>query len=225
MSEDYDGGVLVHLQHLNEKHTYRHVQILGMLFANFKQMVEKNLETLVSICVIGIPSYFIDLQRRAYLDVAHIAACFPQSDLKSSPQQPQNTKSNGSHYFFALRVPSDTKSGNDSDFEYKSLLNYGLTISSKGLEKELEEFDRVLEDYSAFSVKEVKRSVSTTVAVDNGGFVEAKAAANSTTLAPNVEDYSGSVARMIDAGSDQLIKGILWCGDVMVDRLKWGNEF
>ncbi|GAV83019.1 Senescence domain-containing protein, partial [Cephalotus follicularis] len=27
------------------------------------------------------------------------------------------------------------------------------------------------------------------------------------------------------AGSGQLIKGILWCGDVTVDRLKWGNEF
>ncbi|KAL7611973.1 hypothetical protein Lser_V15G08518 [Lactuca serriola] len=87
------------------------------------------------------------------------------------------------------------------------------------------EFDRVLEEYSAFSVKEVKRSVSETVAVDNGGSVEAKAAAYWTTLAPNVEDYSGSVARMIDAGSYQLIKGILWCGDVTVDRLKWGNEF
>ncbi|CAI9265032.1 unnamed protein product [Lactuca saligna] len=73
MSEDFDGGVLVHLQYLNEKHTYRPVQILGMLFANFKQMAEKNLETPVSICVIGIPSYFTDLQRRAYLDATHIA--------------------------------------------------------------------------------------------------------------------------------------------------------
>ncbi|KAL7607710.1 hypothetical protein Lser_V15G11374 [Lactuca serriola] len=134
-------------------------------------------------------------------------------------------KLDGSHYFFTLRVPSDTKSGNDSDFESESLLNYGLTISGKGLEKELEEFDRVLEEYSAFSVKEVKRRVAAAVAVDNGGSAEAKAAAYWTTLAPNVEDYSGSVARMIAAGSGQLIKGILWCGDVTVDRLKWGNEF
>ncbi|CAI9276712.1 unnamed protein product [Lactuca saligna] len=152
-------------------------------------------------------------------------ACFPQSELKSSPQQPQNTKSDGSHYFFTLRVPSDTKSGNDSDFEYESLLNYGLTISSKGLEKELEEFDRVLEEYSAFSVKEVKSSVLATVAVENGGSVEAKVATYWMTLAPNVEDYSGSVARMIVEGSNQLIKEILGCGDVTVDRLKWGNEF
>ena len=46
-----------------------------------------------------------------------------------------------------------------------------------------------------------------------------------TTLAPNVEDYSGSVARLIAAGSGEMIRGILWCGDVTVDRLKWGNEF
>lgn len=46
-----------------------------------------------------------------------------------------------------------------------------------------------------------------------------------TTLAPNVEDYSGKVARLIAGGSGQLIRGILWCGDVTVERLKWGNEF
>ena len=55
--------------------------------------------------------------------------------------------------------------------------------------------------------------------------MKGKLAAYSTTLAPNVEDYSGSVARMIAAGSGQVIKGILWCGDVTVDRLRWGNEF
>lgn len=128
-----------------------------------------------------------------------------------------------SHYFFTLRVPSDTKSGSDSDSELENLLNYGLTVTGKGLEKVLQEFDLVLEEYSAFSVKEVERSVA--VAVENGGSTEAKAAAYWTTLAPNVEDYSGSVAKMIASGSGQLIKGILWCGDVTVDRLKWGNEF
>lgn len=57
-SEASDGGVLIHLHYLNEKHTYKPVQILGMLFAHLKQMAEKNLETPVSSCVIGIPSYF-----------------------------------------------------------------------------------------------------------------------------------------------------------------------
>lgn len=54
--------------------------------------------------------------------------------------------------------------------------------------------------------------------------MEDRCAAYWTTLAPNVEDYSGMAAKMIAAGSGQLIKGILWCGDVTVDRLRWGNE-
>ncbi|KAJ0448246.1 putative senescence/spartin-associated [Helianthus annuus] len=112
-------------------------------------------------------------------------------------------KLDGSHYFFTLRVPED-------------VINYGLTITGN----DGEQLDRILDEYSAFSVKEVER----VVAVD-GGSAEARAAAYWTTLAPNVEDYSGSVARMIAAGSGQLIKGILWCGDVTVDRLKWGNDF
>ena len=33
------------------------------------------------------------------------------------------------------------------------------------------------------------------------------------------------MARLIAVGSGQLTRGILWCGDVTVDRLKWGNEF
>jgi len=54
--------------------------------------------------------------------------------------------------------------------------------------------------------------------------MEERCAAYWTTLAPNVEDYSGTSARMIAAGSGHVVKGILWCGEVTVDRLKWGNE-
>nr|KAJ0224237.1 hypothetical protein LSAT_V11C100048850 [Lactuca sativa] len=45
-----------------------------------------------------------------------------------------------------------------------------------------------------------------------------------TTLAPNVGDYSTKAAKLIVASSGQLVKGILWCGDVTVDRLIKGNE-
>ncbi|KAI3745375.1 hypothetical protein L1987_58486 [Smallanthus sonchifolius] len=76
-SEAPNGGVLIHLQYLNDGYTFTPVQILGMLFAHLKQMAEKNLEIPVSDCVIGIPSYFTDLQRRAYLDAAHIAGLNP----------------------------------------------------------------------------------------------------------------------------------------------------
>lgn len=54
--------------------------------------------------------------------------------------------------------------------------------------------------------------------------MEERSAAYWTTLAPNVEDYSGLVAKAIAAGSSQVVRGILWCGDVTVERLKWGND-
>jgi spartin len=56
--------------------------------------------------------------------------------------------------------------------------------------------------------------------------IEERSIAYWTTLAPNVEDYSSnSVVCAIAAGSGQLIKGILWCGDVTVEQLRWGNDF
>lgn len=122
-------------------------------------------------------------------------------------------KLDGSHYFFTLRVPSESV----NDVAPEDLLNYGLTITGN----DSDQLDRVLEEYSAFSVKEVEKAVT----VETVGSPEAKASAYWTTLAPNVEDYSGSVARMIASGSGQLIRGILWCGDVTVDRLKWGNGY
>ena len=48
-----------------------------MLLSHLKQIAEKNLETQVSDCVIGIPVYFTDLQRRLYLDAAAIAGLKP----------------------------------------------------------------------------------------------------------------------------------------------------
>ncbi|OMO92798.1 Senescence/spartin-associated [Corchorus olitorius] len=143
-----------------------------------------------------------------------------------------------SHYFFTLRVPSNGsfEEGKDSKGT-EEVLNYGLTIAAKGQEGLLKELDRVLETYSCFSVQEVK-------GIGNWNIVDARTVgpeelekkekrelivgssmAYWTTLAPNVEDYSGSIARGIAAGSGYVIKGILWCGDVTVDRLNWGNEF
>ncbi|XP_075094200.1 senescence/dehydration-associated protein At4g35985, chloroplastic-like [Nicotiana tabacum] len=136
-----------------------------------------------------------------------------------------------SHYFFTLRIPSEA---NDED----NLLNYGLTIASKGQERVLKELDLVLEKYSAFRVEKVKKDnkgveekwwmaakdVSPEEMEKKKEDMERSSAAYWTTLAPNVEDYSSSIARLIAAGSGQLVKGILWCGDVTVDRLKWGND-
>ncbi|XP_023742916.1 heat shock 70 kDa protein 16 [Lactuca sativa] len=76
-TEGPHGGVLIHLQYLDKTWTFTPVDILGMLFAHLKQMTEKNLESPVIDCVIGIPSYFTDLQRREYLHAASIAGLRP----------------------------------------------------------------------------------------------------------------------------------------------------
>uniref|UniRef100_A0A5B7BK17 Putative senescence-related protein n=1 Tax=Davidia involucrata TaxID=16924 RepID=A0A5B7BK17_DAVIN len=148
-----------------------------------------------------------------------------------------------SHYFFTLHVPAENGSSDDDDssgdgasVESENLLNYGLTIASKGQEGLLKELDGILEKYSAFSVQKVSEALDGSVVAKetspeemeteaNKELMEGSSAAYWTTLAPNVEDYSGCVARMIASGSGQLIRGILWCGDVAVDRLKWGNVF
>ncbi|KAJ7963831.1 Heat shock 70 kDa protein [Quillaja saponaria] len=76
-SEGSDGGILIHLKYLGETHTFTPVQIMAMLFAHLKDITEKNLEMAISGCVIGIPSYFTHLQRRAYLNAATIAGLKP----------------------------------------------------------------------------------------------------------------------------------------------------
>ncbi|WJX88438.1 Senescence-associated protein [Trifolium repens] len=123
------------------------------------------------------------------------------------------------------------------------LLSYGLTIASKGQEDLVKELDEVLKECSNFSVQEVSEKAKKKGEALDGSLameispedlntmkekkelMEERCAAYWTTLAPNVEDYSGTAAKLIAAGSGQLVKGILWCGDVTVDRLKWGNEF
>ncbi|XP_077243612.1 heat shock 70 kDa protein 16-like isoform X2 [Tasmannia lanceolata] len=76
-SEAPDGGILIHLPYLGEIHMFTPVQIMAMLLSHLKQISEKNLEMQVSECVIGIPCYFLDLQRRAYLNAAAIAGLKP----------------------------------------------------------------------------------------------------------------------------------------------------
>ncbi|KAB5561449.1 hypothetical protein DKX38_006406 [Salix brachista] len=149
-------------------------------------------------------------------------------------------KLDGSHYFFSLRVPENESDEGGLNKGEVELLNYGVTFASKGQEGLLKEIDKLLECYSSFSVQEVNESTVGKWEVIDGSvakeispdelenrkeLVEKSSAAYWTVLAPNVEDYSSSVARLIAAGTGQLIKGILWGGDVTVDRLKWGDEF
>lgn len=151
------------------------------------------------------------------------------------------------HYFFSFKAPKERDSNSDSsddEDEKKNgsddYLSYGLTIVSKGQEGLLKELDGILQSYSSFTEQKVSESVKKVEILDESlakGMspadlktekkkeeMEGKCAAYWTTLAPNVEDYNGMAAKLIAAGSGQLIKGILWCGDVTVERLKQGNE-
>ncbi|BAT99965.1 hypothetical protein VIGAN_10151100 [Vigna angularis var. angularis] len=146
-------------------------------------------------------------------------------------------KVDDSHYFFSFRVPK----GSDPGEEEEDVLSYGLTIASKGQKELLKELDAVLESCSCFSVQRVSENAKKKGEALDGSvakevspkdlksgkkkeMMEERCAAYWTTLAPNVEDYSGTAARMIAAGSGHVVKGILWCGDVTMDRLEWGNQ-
>ncbi|CAH9057132.1 unnamed protein product [Cuscuta europaea] len=150
-------------------------------------------------------------------------------------------KLDDSHYFFTLRTPagdhSDDEEGEIGVESSENMLNYGLTIAGKGQEGKLRELDGVLEKFSAFRVEKAAGTAVRGWGVEakdvspadmekkeKRDAVERSSAAYWTTLAPNVEDYSGSVAKMIAAGSGHLVRGILWCGDVAVDRLNWVHE-
>ncbi|GJW15523.1 heat shock 70 kDa protein 15-like protein [Tanacetum coccineum] len=65
VTEGQDGFPLIHAQYLGEKKAFTPTQVMGMIFSNMKTIAEKNLNTAVMDCCIGIPIYFTDLQRRA----------------------------------------------------------------------------------------------------------------------------------------------------------------
>ncbi|KAF5804125.1 putative Heat shock protein 70 family [Helianthus annuus] len=71
------GSVLIELEYLKTTWRFTPVEILAMLFTHLKNITQKDLESPVVDCVIGIPSYFTDSQRREYLDAAYIAGLKP----------------------------------------------------------------------------------------------------------------------------------------------------
>ena len=58
----------------------------------------------------------------------------------------------------------------------------------------------------------------------DGVLGEVEAAAYWTAVAPNVEEYGSAVARSNASGAENVAKGIMWCGVMTVDRLRWRNE-
>ncbi|CAN6290068.1 unnamed protein product [Urochloa humidicola] len=124
-------------------------------------------------------------------------------------------KLDAAHYFFSLHVPhTDHPEDKEDADEAEAALSYGLTVAGKGQGEVLQELDRVLEEYTTFSVKQVEAAAKE----------KSEAAAFWTTIAPNVDDYSSSVARLIARGSGQLVRGIIWCGDITAEGLRRGED-
>lgn len=77
VTESPDGSPLVHAHYLGESRCFTPTQVLGMILSNLKSIAEKNLQTHVADCVIGIPIFFSEIQRRAVLNAAAIAGLHP----------------------------------------------------------------------------------------------------------------------------------------------------
>jgi spartin len=99
------------------------------------------------------------------------------------------------HYFFSLFVPHSDHDEADKEEDEDAALSYGLTVSGKGRERDemLAQLDRVLEEYTTFSVKQVGEKSSEAAMMDTRAAVaditpeeaagEEKSAAFWTTVA------------------------------------------
>ncbi|XP_053564443.1 heat shock protein 105 kDa [Bombina bombina] len=67
-----NGGVGVKVMYMEEEHFFSVEQITAMLLTKLKETAEYNLKKQVTDCVISIPSFFTDAERRSVLDAAQI---------------------------------------------------------------------------------------------------------------------------------------------------------
>ncbi|KAM7256093.1 hypothetical protein ACFE04_011834 [Oxalis oulophora] len=121
-------------------------------------------------------------------------------------------KLNDSYYLFTIRVPKE-----EGEAEF---LKLGLSIE-EGFGQEL---DFLLDSYGCLVVQE-SNTYNHLWVMDKIKEVEDNFESNAISLEANVEDYCGSIARFIEAGSGKVVGWILWCGVVIVGALRWGYEF
>ncbi|KAM4795059.1 heat shock protein 105 kDa [Rhinophrynus dorsalis] len=67
-----NGGVGVKVLYMEEEHYFSVEQITAMLLTKLKETAENNLKKPVTDCVISVPSFFTDAERRSVLDAAQI---------------------------------------------------------------------------------------------------------------------------------------------------------
>ncbi|XP_060530974.1 heat shock 70 kDa protein 4 isoform X2 [Cylas formicarius] len=71
--EDKNGSIGIKVHYLNEEHTFSPEQCLAMLLTKLKDTATTALQTPVNDCVISVPSYFTNNERKALLDSAAIS--------------------------------------------------------------------------------------------------------------------------------------------------------
>jgi len=68
-----DNEVGCKVEYLNEEVLFSVREIVAMLFTKVKDIAESDMECKVTECVISVPYFFTEAQRRALLDAANIA--------------------------------------------------------------------------------------------------------------------------------------------------------
>uniref|UniRef100_A0A0K8TST6 Putative heat shock 70 kDa protein 4-like isoform x3 n=1 Tax=Tabanus bromius TaxID=304241 RepID=A0A0K8TST6_TABBR len=68
-----DGGIGIRVNYLDEEHVFTPEQITAMLFTKLKETSSHALQAQVNDCVITVPVYFTNAERKALLDAAAIA--------------------------------------------------------------------------------------------------------------------------------------------------------
>jgi heat shock protein 110kDa len=68
-----DGSIGIHVNYMDEEQTFSPEQITAMLFTKLKVDATSALQTQIYDCVITVPSYFTNAERKALLDAAGIA--------------------------------------------------------------------------------------------------------------------------------------------------------
>ncbi|CAG9861697.1 unnamed protein product [Phyllotreta striolata] len=71
--EEKNGSIGIKVNYLNEEHKFSPEQCLAMLLTKLKDIAMTALQTPINDCVISVPSYFTNNERKALLDSAAIA--------------------------------------------------------------------------------------------------------------------------------------------------------
>lgn len=163
-------------------------------------------------------------------------------------------KLDASHYFFTIRVPRRVDDmDRETAGASQECMSYGVTFSTAGQERQLRELDAILEQYSGFSSPQLVHGDREHDEFDGAfgsghgyghnqpprgqpvpeGVVSSKGkrvtGSNEAefwrTMAPNVDDYNGSVAKTMAKGTGNIIKGIFWLRDSTLAQLDNGSTY